>query len=198
MGTNVQRETPKYVAKRFLRSVILAQRVVTDELTASRKEVELLLTLLAAGRAVPYAGPVASRSGEYPDWSGSQFQAAWGQSTRELSDEAIRGFETQRQAVYESISIRQQSQMFRASLRNARDFPAPLTPASLSQAAQALTKRQKSVLDLIVKGQSSKEIAAELGITFKTAVTHRANIMSKLNVHELASLVREAIRRGLV
>jgi hypothetical protein len=36
------------------------------------------------------------------------------------------------------------------------------------------------------------------GISFKTAVTHRASIMSKLDVHEIASVVREAIRRGLV
>jgi DNA-binding NarL/FixJ family response regulator len=54
------------------------------------------------------------------------------------------------------------------------------------------------VLTLIVAGKSSKEIAAELGISFRTAVTHRASIMGKLNVHEIASVVREAIHRGLV
>jgi DNA-binding NarL/FixJ family response regulator len=54
------------------------------------------------------------------------------------------------------------------------------------------------VLRLIVAGKSSKEIAADLGISFKTAVTHRASIMSKLDVHEIASVVRESIRRGLV
>jgi len=50
----------------------------------------------------------------------------------------------------------------------------------------------------MVEGKSSKEIAASLGISFKTAVTHRASIMGKLDVHEVASVVREAIRRGLV
>jgi DNA-binding NarL/FixJ family response regulator len=50
----------------------------------------------------------------------------------------------------------------------------------------------------MVAGRSSKQIAAELGISFKTAVTHRASIMGKLNVHEVASVVREAIRLGLV
>lgn len=54
------------------------------------------------------------------------------------------------------------------------------------------------MLTLIVEGKSSKEVAAALGISFKTAVTHRASIMGKLNVHEIASVVREAIRRGLV
>jgi FixJ family two-component response regulator len=51
---------------------------------------------------------------------------------------------------------------------------------------------------LIVAGRSSKQLAVELGISFKTAVTHRASIMSKMEVHEIASVVREAIRRGLV
>jgi DNA-binding NarL/FixJ family response regulator len=61
-----------------------------------------------------------------------------------------------------------------------------------------LSKRELEVLRLMVKGKSSKEIGAELGISFKTAVTHRASVMSKLDVHETASAVREAIRRGLV
>jgi len=49
-----------------------------------------------------------------------------------------------------------------------------------------------------VEGKTSMEIAAQLGVSFKTAVTHRASIMSKMDVHETASVVREAIRRGLV
>jgi DNA-binding CsgD family transcriptional regulator len=61
-----------------------------------------------------------------------------------------------------------------------------------------LSRREFQVLHLIVDGKSSKEIAVELGISFKTAVTHRTSIMSKLDVHEIASVVREAIRRGLV
>ena len=61
-----------------------------------------------------------------------------------------------------------------------------------------LSKRELEVLRLMVAGKSSKEMAAELGISFKTAMTHRANIMTKMNVHETASVVREAFRRGLV
>src|SRR5579864_279808 len=44
------------------------------------------------------------------------------------------------------------------------------------------SKRELQVLALMVAGKSSKEMAAELGISFKTAMTHRANIMTKLNV----------------
>jgi len=64
--------------------------------------------------------------------------------------------------------------------------------------ASGLSKRELQVLSLMVAGKSSKEMAADLGISFKTAMTHRANIMAKLNVHETASVVREALRRGLV
>ena len=60
------------------------------------------------------------------------------------------------------------------------------------------TERRRAFVALMVDGKTSKEIGAQLGISFKTAVTHRASIMSKLDVHETASVVREAIRRGLV
>jgi DNA-binding NarL/FixJ family response regulator len=62
----------------------------------------------------------------------------------------------------------------------------------------ALTRREYQVLQLIVDGKSCREIAAELGICFKTVVSHRTRIMEKLDVHETASLVRRAIRKGLV
>jgi DNA-binding NarL/FixJ family response regulator len=61
-----------------------------------------------------------------------------------------------------------------------------------------LTRREVEVLTLIAKGNSTKELAFQLGITFKTAACHRYHIMEKLGVHEMASLVRYAIRRGLV
>jgi DNA-binding CsgD family transcriptional regulator len=63
---------------------------------------------------------------------------------------------------------------------------------------EGLSRREFEVLRLMVDGMTSREAAAELGISFKTAVTHRASIMSKLDVHEIASVVREAIHRGLV
>ena len=61
-----------------------------------------------------------------------------------------------------------------------------------------LTSRERQVLQLITEGKSTKEVAALLGITTKTAESHRTRIMHKLDIHETASLVRYAIRHGLV
>lgn len=61
-----------------------------------------------------------------------------------------------------------------------------------------LTKRESEVLKLVAEGLSSKEIAASLDISPRTAETHRANLMSKLNVGSVAELVRLAIREGFV
>ena len=62
----------------------------------------------------------------------------------------------------------------------------------------ALTERERQVLVLIADGKSTKEAAATLGISYKTADSHRSRILEKLGVHETASMVRYAIRAGLV
>ena len=64
--------------------------------------------------------------------------------------------------------------------------------------ADPLTTRERQVLQLVGEGKSTREIAALLGISVKTAESHRARLMQKLDIHETASLVRYAIRRGLV
>jgi DNA-binding NarL/FixJ family response regulator len=61
-----------------------------------------------------------------------------------------------------------------------------------------LTAREREVLQLVAEGKTTKEIASILGISFKTAESHRTRIMEKLDIHETASLVRYAVRRGLV
>ena len=61
-----------------------------------------------------------------------------------------------------------------------------------------LTARQREVLQLVAEGLTSKEIAQRLGLSFKTVEAHRAQIMERLDVHEIAGLVRFAIRVGLV
>jgi two-component system, NarL family, response regulator NreC len=61
-----------------------------------------------------------------------------------------------------------------------------------------LSARERQVIQLIVEGKSTREIAILLGICVKTAESHRARLMHKLDIHETASLVRYAIRRGLV
>ena len=61
-----------------------------------------------------------------------------------------------------------------------------------------LTLRERQVLQLVAEGKTTKEVAGVLGISVKTAESHRTRIMDKLNIHETAGLVRYAIRRGLV
>lgn len=62
----------------------------------------------------------------------------------------------------------------------------------------SLTERERQVLVLIADGKSTKEAATRLGISYKTADSHRSRILEKLGVHETASMVRYAIRAGLV
>lgn len=61
-----------------------------------------------------------------------------------------------------------------------------------------LSPREREVLQLIAEGRTTKEIAGLLGISAKTAESHRSRIMDKLGIHDTAGLVRYAIRRGLV
>jgi DNA-binding NarL/FixJ family response regulator len=61
-----------------------------------------------------------------------------------------------------------------------------------------LTSREREVLQLVAEGKSTKEVAQLLGISFKTAESHRTRIMKKTNIHETAGLVRYAVCRGLV
>jgi two-component system, NarL family, response regulator NreC len=60
-----------------------------------------------------------------------------------------------------------------------------------------LTSREREVLQRIAEGQTTKEIAARLGLSVKTVESHRIRLMRKLDIHETATLVRYAIRRGL-
>jgi DNA-binding NarL/FixJ family response regulator len=61
-----------------------------------------------------------------------------------------------------------------------------------------LTPREQQVLQLIAEGKTTKEIAVILGVTAKTAESHRTKLMEKLDIHSAAGLVRYAIRRGVV
>jgi PAS domain S-box-containing protein len=65
-------------------------------------------------------------------------------------------------------------------------------------ALQSLTAREREVLRLIADGKSSKEIGSVLGISAKTAETHRTNLMRKLDLHSVGALVRFAVRARLV
>jgi two-component system, NarL family, response regulator NreC len=61
-----------------------------------------------------------------------------------------------------------------------------------------LTTRERQVLQLIAEGKSTKDVASVLGISVKTAESHRTRLMQKLDIHETASLVMYAVRRGIV
>jgi len=65
-------------------------------------------------------------------------------------------------------------------------------------AARTLTAREREVLQLIAEGKTTKEIGSVLGISVKTAETHRSRVMDKLEIRDTAGLVRYAIRMGLV
>jgi len=61
-----------------------------------------------------------------------------------------------------------------------------------------LSPREREVLQLIAEGKSTKEVGVILGISVKTAESHRTRIMEKLDIHETATLVRYAIRQGMI
>jgi DNA-binding NarL/FixJ family response regulator len=63
---------------------------------------------------------------------------------------------------------------------------------------ERLTTRQREVLQLIAEGHTTKEIAGKLGISVKTTETYRGELMTALDIHDIASLTRYAIRAGLV
>lgn len=62
----------------------------------------------------------------------------------------------------------------------------------------ALSPRERQVLQLIAEGKTTKGIAVLIHVSAKTVETHRARLMQKLDIHEIAGLVRYAIRKGLV
>jgi two-component system response regulator NreC len=66
------------------------------------------------------------------------------------------------------------------------------------KSANPLTPRERQVLQLIAEGKSTKDVASLLGISVKTAESHRTRLMQKLDIHETASLVLYAVRHGIV
>jgi len=63
---------------------------------------------------------------------------------------------------------------------------------------ESLTPKQREILQLVAEGYSSKEIAQMLNASVKTIESHRASLMERLDIHEVAGLVRYAIRNGLI
>lgn len=111
----------------------------------------------------------------------------------------IRGYVVKRQAVMDLVQ----------AIREVANGAIYLSP-SVSQAVvraylgktdlppDPLSSREQQVLQLVAEGKTTKEIAQLLGISIKTAESHRTHIMEKLDIHETAGLVRYAIRRGVI
>lgn len=82
--------------------------------------------------------------------------------------------------------------------RSAIDSYLHRTGSGKKAAIEQLTPRQREVLQLIAEGNSTKEIAASLNLSAKTVETHRAQLMERLDIYDVASLVRFAMRAGLI
>ncbi len=66
------------------------------------------------------------------------------------------------------------------------------------KATNRLSSREVEVLQLIAEGKPNKQVAAELGVSFKTVDKHRQHLMAKLNIHDIAGLTRYAISEGII
>jgi two-component system, NarL family, response regulator NreC len=111
----------------------------------------------------------------------------------------VRGYVLKNQAANDLVHAIQQ--VCRGGIYLSPSISQTVVEAFLSKTslpADPLTSRERQVLQLVGEGKSSKEIAALLGISIKTTESHRTRLMRKLDIHELASLVRYVIRRGLV
>lgn len=95
-----------------------------------------------------------------------------------------------------------------AALRAGRTYVSPSVAQHLVSALDeeqpaanplaALTEREREVLQLIAEGLSTKEVATQIGVSTKTADSHRTSLMRKLGVHKASELVRIAIREGVI
>jgi DNA-binding NarL/FixJ family response regulator len=71
-------------------------------------------------------------------------------------------------------------------------------PAKAGRPDSWLTPREREIVQLVAEGRTTKEVAVALGVSEKTAETHRANLMKKIGVHSVAELVRYAIRNQII
>jgi DNA-binding NarL/FixJ family response regulator len=124
---------------------------------------------------------------------------------REVLDAGARGYvlkaDAGRDLVAALEALRRNKTFFTAKVAQTvldgylkRDFE----PAEVNTRKGRLTPRQREIVQLLAEGKSSKEVAVELGISVKTAETHRANIMRRLDCHSVSELVRYAIRNQII
>jgi two-component system response regulator NreC len=111
----------------------------------------------------------------------------------------VRGYVLKSQAAEDLVHAIQE--VCRGSVYLSPNIAGAVVDAYLSKthaSPDPLSGRERQVLQLVGEGKSTKDIAEHLGISVKTAESHRARLMKKLDIHETASLVRYAIRHGLI
>jgi DNA-binding NarL/FixJ family response regulator len=127
------------------------------------------------------------------------------QLVREVIEAGARGYilksdaERDLVAAVDSIANRRTFFTSRASemLFGDQTIPSANAEPTLSPRSR-LTSRECEIVQLLAEGKSSKEVAVALGISVKTAETHRANIMRKLDIHSVSELVRYAIKNQII
>jgi PAS domain S-box-containing protein len=102
-------------------------------------------------------------------------------------------------------SLRQAREKHRSVLNNLKEAVGIIEdvlrtdePGHAVRGDNRLTPRQREILHLIARGYATREIATQLHVSVKTVESHRAQLMQRLNIHDVASLTRFAIRNGLV
>jgi two-component system response regulator NreC len=122
-----------------------------------------------------------------------------GQYIREALEAGVKGYVLKNQVASDLLlAIRQVSR--------GQVYLSPGVSSAVMEAYQSkseksknpLTSRERQVLQLIAEGKSTKDVASLLGISVKTAESHRTRLMQKLDIHETASLVLYAVRHGIV
>ena len=107
-------------------------------------------------------------------------------ASSELSN-AIRNVRRGNEVLSSAIAQRMRSQRYGAFMDNGANHK-----------TNSLTAREVEVLKIIADGYSNKEVANLLGISIKTVEKHRQQVMNKLNIHDVASLTRYALSRGMI
>lgn len=100
--------------------------------------------------------------------------------------------------VSKSALVEELHKAVRAALRGETYISLDLRDAAGEMPRQPLTQRQHEVLRMIADGLTSREIASALGIAFKTVIAHRMHLMRRLDIHDVAGLVRYAVHHRLV
>lgn len=126
------------------------------------------------------------------------------QLIKEILDVGVRGFivksDSDRDLVVAVETLANHKPFFTSMATEVMltNFQRPNMAPAGGMRASRLTSREREIVQLLSEGKSSKEVASSLGISVKTAETHRANIMRKLEIHSVSELVRYAVRNQII